>query len=81
MIYLDCAASTPLCNEVLQELDRAQREDYANPSSSHRLGRGLGQKIEGVKRYLLKTLGGRSDDILLFTSGATESNNTLIKGS
>ena len=80
MIYLDCAASTPLHPEVLEELQRAQREDFANPSSAHKFARDLSRKIEMAGRLIRGCLGGGRDDYLVFTSGATEANNTLIKG-
>ena len=80
MIYLDCAASTPLYPEVLEELQRAQKEDFANPSSAHKFARNLNKKIEEAERFIRECLGGGEDDYLVFTSGATEANNTLIKG-
>ena len=81
MIYLDCAASTPLYPEVLEELKRAQKEDFANPSSAHKLARNLNKRIERAERLIRESLGGgEDDDYLVFTSGATEANNALIKG-
>ena len=80
MIYLDCAASAPLHPAVIDELERAQREDFANPSSAHKFARNLNRKIEAAERFVRESLGGGRDDYLVFTSGATEANNTLIKG-
>ena len=84
MIYLDCAASTPLHPEVLDELERAQREDFANPSSAHKLARDLSKRVEAAGKFIRESLAGgeaRDEDYcLIFTSGATEANNTLIKG-
>ena len=80
MIYLDCAASTPLHPRVLDELERAQRDDFANPSSAHKLARDLNKKIEAVEMFIRASLGGGEEDYLVFTSGATEANNALIKG-
>ena len=81
MIYLDCAASTPLHPEVLDELERAQKEDFANPSSAHKFARSLNKKVEAAARLIRESLeGGEEGDYLVFTSGATEANNALIKG-
>ena len=81
MIYLDYAASTPLHPAVLDELEKAQREDFANPSSAHKLARDVNKRVENVGRRIRESLGGgQSDDFLIFTSGATEANNTVIQG-
>ena len=81
MIYLDYAASTPLHPVVLGELERAQRDDFANPSSAHKFARDLNKRLETAQKRIRESLGGGdNDDFLVFTSGATEANNTLIKG-
>ena len=80
MIYLDCAASTPLYPEVIDEMHRSQRDDFANPSSAHKFARALYGKVEEAERAIRESFGGKEEDYLIFTSGATEANNTLIKG-
>lgn len=79
MIYLDFAASTPLLPSVKKELFRAFEEEYANPSSAHKLGRSSFEKIEEVRALIAESIGAYKSEIL-FTSGATESNNLAIKG-
>lgn len=80
MIYLDNAASTPIYPEVLEDLNQSLRNDFANPSSKHKLGSDLQVKIIEAKFYFLKSLGANIDQEFYFTSSATESNNTVIKG-
>ncbi len=80
MIYLDHAASTSMWEEALDVLIRSSREDYSNPSSSHKLGRGILRKIEDSRKLMLDFLEARQLYDLFFTSSATESNNTVIKG-
>lgn len=79
MIYLDFAASTPLLPSVKKELFCAFEDEYANPSSAHKLGRSSFEKIEEVRALIAESICAYKSEIL-FTSGATESNNLAIKG-
>ncbi|MDP9803401.1 cysteine desulfurase family protein [Acinetobacter calcoaceticus] len=79
MIYLDFAASTPLLPSVQKELFRAFEEEYSNPSSAHKLGRSSSEKIENVRDIIANSIGAYKSEII-FTSGASESNNLAIKG-
>ena len=80
MKYFDHAASTCLYPEVLENLLESLREDFANPSSQHVLGHDLREKIESVRSRFLKLLGAQAQDFFIFTSSATESNNTVVLG-
>lgn len=79
MIYLDFAASTPLLPSVKKELFRAFEEEYSNPSSAHKLGRISEEKIERAREIIADSIGAYKSEII-FTSGASESNNLAIKG-
>lgn len=79
MIYLDFAASTPLLPSVKKELFRAFEEEFSNPSSAHKLGRASAEKIENVRELIAHSIGAYKSEII-FTSGASESNNLAIKG-
>lgn len=80
MLYLDHAASTPLRPGALQVLKTSMKEDFANPSSAHRLGRDLRRRIETCREKFLEFLGAGEGDRLIFTGSATEANNTIIRG-
>ncbi len=80
MIYLDHAASTSIWDVALDVLMRSSGEDFCNPSSSHKFGRGILKKIETSRKFILDFLNAGSLYDLVFTSSATESNNTVIKG-
>jgi cysteine desulfurase len=80
MLYLDYAASAPLRQSALDVLTASMENDYANPSSAHKLGRDLEKRIETCRRDFLNFLGANAHDRLIFTGSATESNNTLIEG-
>lgn len=79
MIYLDFAASTPLLPSVKKKLFQAFEEEYSNPSSAHKLGRCSAEKIESVRQKIADSIGAYKSEII-FTSGASESNNLAIKG-
>jgi cysteine desulfurase len=78
-IYLDYNASTPVAPHVLEEMLPYLKDKYGNPSSSHAFGAALRAGIEQARERLALLLGGEASDII-FTSGATESNNMVIKG-
>ena len=78
-IYLDYNASTPVDPRVLQEMLPYLKDKFGNPSSSHSYGVALKAGIEQARERLAALLGCKASEII-FTSGATESNNMVIKG-
>lgn len=79
MIYLDYAASTPTLPEVIDAMQPWMTEFYANPASTHQLGLKAAKEIEQAKTLLADKIGCYPSEII-FTSGATESNNLILKG-
>lgn len=78
-IYLDNAATTKPFEEVVALYNKVTLESFANPSSSHHLGIEASTKLEKARSLILKELG-LNDYSLIFTSGATEGLNTILKG-
>ncbi|MGE5807895.1 MAG: cysteine desulfurase family protein [Nitrospirota bacterium] len=78
-IYLDYNASTPVAPQVLEEMLPYLKERYGNPSSSHAFGTALRAGLEQARERLALLVGCEASEII-FTSGATESNNMVIKG-
>ncbi len=78
-IYLDYNASTPVDAQVLDEMFPYLKNKYGNPSSSHGFGAANRAGIEQARERLSLLLGCEASE-LIFTSGATESNNMVIKG-
>ena len=78
-IYLDYNASTPVAPQVLEEMLPYLKERFGNPSSSHAFGTANRAGIEQARERLALLLGCEAAD-LIFTSGATEANNMVIKG-
>src|SRR5690606_19535516 len=80
MIYLDNNATTRLDDDVLEALLPYLREEYGNASSiQHKLGRKASQAIEKARLDIANWLKAQPQEIV-FTSGATEAINMVIKG-
>jgi cysteine desulfurase len=79
MIYLDYSATTPVDEKVISEFVYVTRKYVGNPNSSHALGKEAKQIIDDVTFFLAKELKIKSSEII-YTSGASESNNLAIKG-
>ncbi len=77
-IYADHAASTPILEGVQDRLMQALRDDTANAHAPHALGRVLHDRLEFCRQQWMETLCAHGDDRMIFTSSATESNNTII---
>ena len=79
MIYLDYAANTPVDKEVLNTYYDISLKYYANPNSNHKLGKNANKLIEESTKNIARNLGVSPEEVI-YTSGATESNNLAIKG-
>jgi len=79
-LYLDANATTEPAPEVVEEVARAMRESWANPSSVHRAG-GEAKRLVELARERLARLVGCQERELVFTSGGTEGANLAIRGS
>jgi len=80
MIYLDYASTTPVDKEVLEILLHTEQNFIGSAFSNHYKGREIHSKLEDVSsqfRTLLKT---SPNTTIIYTSGASESNNLAIKG-
>lgn len=78
-VYADYAATTPVKTEVVDAMMEIYKEHYGNPSSIHSIGRDARKYLEQSRRKVAQLLGAKPHEVI-FTSGATESNNTAIKG-
>jgi len=79
LIYLDNAASTAVHPEVVKEMLPYFDTQYGNPSSIHQFGRKAKHAIEKARKQVAALIGAEPDEIT-FTSGGTESNNTIFYG-
>ena len=77
-VYLDNAATTPLDPEVFEAMKPFMLEDFGNPSSTHAHGRKVRAAIESARKKVAELLNCTPGEII-FTSGGTEADNTLIR--
>ncbi len=76
-IYFDNAATTALAPEVLEAMMPYLTEKFGNPSSIYSYGRETRLAIEQARKSVAKNLGAKPAEIF-FTSGGTESSNTIL---
>lgn len=79
MIYLDYAATTPVHEEIAKTYTQLIQTKFANPDSLHKLGMDNDRLMAKSRTLIAEMLNVKYDEVI-FTSGASESNNTAIKG-
>lgn len=79
MIYFDNAATTPVAADVAETIENAFREQWGNPSSLHRVGFQAEKVLEEARGRMAEKLGIPLKS-LIFTSGASEGLNTVLRG-
>lgn len=80
-IYLDSHATTPVDRRVFREMRPYFGEEFGNASSAdHAYGAAAAEAVERARGTAAQAVGARSATEIVFTSGATESNNTAIVG-
>lgn len=78
MIYLDNNATTRPAPQVVAAVVRALETDWANPSSVHGLGQAVARAVATSREQVAGLLGVRAERIV-FTSGATEANEAVLR--
>lgn len=77
MIYLDNAATTRVFESAVRAADKAMLTDYFNPNATYKSAVTVNNGIENARSIIANAVGVHSDE-LIFTSGATESNNWVL---
>ncbi len=77
-VYLDNAATTAVDPRVMKAMQPYFSDKYGNPSSVHSFGQEASETVGKARRQAAKFLGAKQEEII-FNSGATEGNNTVIK--
>lgn len=79
MTYLDYSATTPVNKEVLDTFVKVTNNFIGNPNSLHTLGSSAKELIDEATKQISNILNILPEEII-YTSGASESNNTALKG-
>ena len=79
MIYLDYSANTPADPAVLDAFLQTERRFWGNPNSTHPAGQAAHAEMDRVTAHIAGMLGVEPEEII-YTSGASESNNLALKG-
>lgn len=79
MIYLDYAANTPTDKEVLDTFYDVSLKYIGNPNSPHQLGINAKIRLDESTKQIAALLNAKENEVI-YTSGASESNNMAIKG-
>ena len=77
-VYLDNAATTPIANEVIKEIEPYLHTYFGNPSSTHSFGRKTKNAIEINRRKIANFINADTNEIV-FTSGGTEADNMAMR--
>lgn len=79
-LYFDYAATTPLDDRVIEKMTTCLKEEFGNPASrSHAYGWKAEELVETARKQVADLINADEREII-WTSGATESNNLAIKG-
>lgn len=76
-IYLDTNATTPLEDDVQQAIASAMLDGWGNASSSHSFGVKAKEYVETARKQVAEMIGSSQSEII-FTSGGTEGNSTVL---
>lgn len=79
MIYLDYAATTPINKEVYESYCKLMANYFANSASIHKMGLKANDFLEASRESIANLLNIKKEEVI-FTSGATESNNLAVYG-
>ncbi|MBM4259953.1 MAG: cysteine desulfurase NifS [Deltaproteobacteria bacterium] len=79
-VYFDNNATTRVIPEVIDAMVPFLGEYYGNPSSIHRFGSGVGQKLAEARPQVAKLIGAADPVEIIFTSCGTEGDNAAIRG-
>lgn len=77
MIYLDNAATTRVFESAVRAADDAMLTEYYNPNATYKSAVSVNSSIEHARGIIAQAVGAKADE-LIFTSGATESNNWVF---
>jgi len=79
-VNLDCAAGKPVDPRAIEVMIPFMKSSYGNPSTLNSFGQEAKQALEEARNGIAELVNAEKPESIIFTSGATESNNLAIKG-
>jgi len=79
LVYLDNSATTKPHKEVIEEVTQCMEQNFANPSSAHKLGIEAERKLKTAREKVAAFIKAKPQEIV-FTSGGSEANNMAVFG-
>jgi len=79
IVYWDLSATTPCSSEVISAMQKYWADEFGNPSSAHIAGRRAKEAVAKARKQVAELINCQPAEII-FTSGATESNNLVFLG-
>ncbi|MGN0298693.1 MAG: cysteine desulfurase family protein [Lachnospiraceae bacterium] len=79
LIYMDHAATTPMCKEAVEAMTGYLREQFANPSAVYQIALSNRKELQRTRQSIAKSLNASENEIY-FTGGGTESDNWALRG-
>ena len=80
MVYLDNAATTPVCPEAAEAAYKCMTQFFGNPSSTHKPGRDARESLRKARADVASALGARADEVFFTSCGSEGDNWALISG-
>ncbi len=79
-VYMDYGSASPVDARVLEAMMPYFDKEIGNPSSPHSSGRKAKRELEAARTDVANLIGAQAPRSIIFTSGATESNNLALRG-
>jgi len=79
-VYFDHVSACPVDQRVLDAMLPSMRDEFGNPSSINLYGFEAKKALDAAREHIVSLIGAALPEELVFTSGATESNNMALKG-
>ena len=80
LVKMDYAAGKPVDPRVIEAMLPFMQDMFGNPSSISSLGQGAKKGLDEARKKVAELINAERQESVIFTSGATESNNLAIKG-
>ncbi|MEX2705804.1 MAG: cysteine desulfurase family protein [Candidatus Freyrarchaeum guaymaensis] len=80
LVFMDYVSGKPVDPRVLEAMEPYHKEIFGNPSSLHLFGDPPVEAMEEARKKVADLIGAKDPREIVFTSGATESNNLALKG-